>query len=105
MLPETGPIKKCTTFLATFTKESRSLPIMTNIILDKGSTIVRTTIICIGSVTPRTQLDVFADIFLNLNAKYPSEFGQWLRVLTIPQFPTPLVTDVDKNVFMRVIMR
>lgn len=48
MLPENGPIKKCSLFIATFTKESRSNPTMTNTVLERGEEIVKVVLMCIG---------------------------------------------------------
>lgn len=105
MLPETGPIKKCSMFLATFVKESRSQANMTNTVLEKGEEMVRVVLLCIGGITPRTQIDVFAEIFIGLNAKYPSEFSVWLKALAIPNFPTTLVTEQEKTIFMKAVLR
>lgn len=104
-LPENGPIKSGVLFLNHFIMQSRSYPIMTTTILEKGEDIIRTTLVCIGAITPRTQVDVFADILLSLNKKYPSEFIVWMKMLQQTNFPTSLVTQNDKEMFAKAVIK
>lgn len=104
-LPETGPVKKTTMFMASFVKESRNNVHMTNAILEKGEEIIKTILLCVAGFTPRNNIDVFADIFIALNSKYPSEFVVWMKLLETPNFPTPYIHENDKLNFMRGIIR
>ncbi|XP_055905627.1 importin-13 [Eupeodes corollae] len=104
-LPENGPIRTSVQFLSHFILQSRNYPNMTQAVLDAGENIIRTVIMCVGCVTPRAQVDKFADIFLSVNKKYPSELVAWMKVLHTPNFPTPLVNDTEKSAFITQIIR
>lgn len=78
---------------------------MTNTILFKGEEIVRTVIFCISGITPRVNVDVFGDIFIALNSKYPSEFVVWMKILEAPGFPTHYIGHEEKITFMKLIIR
>lgn len=66
---------------------------------------VQTTLLCIAVYSQRTQIDVFADVFVALNKKYPAELIAWLKVLEVNEFPTPAISAVEKNHFMKAIIR
>ena len=85
MLPETGALKKSASFIATFVKESRNHINMTNTILIKGEEIVRTVLLCISGITPRVNVDVFGDVMIAFNAKYPSEFIVSMKIFEAPR--------------------
>lgn len=104
-LPETGALKKSALFLATFIKESRTHPHMTNIILMKGEEIIKTCMLCIAGLTPRVNVDVFGDIFISLNSKYPAEFPVWMKVLETAGFPTAFMPHEEKMNFKKNIIK
>lgn len=104
-LPETGALKKSTSFVATFVKESRNHVNMTNTILFKGEEIIKTVIFCIAGITPRVNVDVFGDVFIALNSKYPSEFVVWMKCLETPGFPTAYIANEEKLNFMKLIIK
>lgn len=104
-LPETGSIKKSASFIATFVKESRNHLNMTNTILMRGDEIVKTVLLCIAGAIPRINVDVFADVFITLNTKYPSEFIVWMKILETPSFPTTYINHDEKVNFMKSIIR
>lgn len=104
-LPETGALKKSALFLATFIKESRTHPHMTNVILMKGEEIVKTVMLCIAGLTPRVNVDVFGDIFIALNSKYPAEFPVWMKVLETTGFPTAFIPHEEKMNFKKNIIK
>ncbi|KAG5682378.1 hypothetical protein PVAND_011734 [Polypedilum vanderplanki] len=104
-LPETGAIKKSASFIATFVKESRNHINMTNTVLLKGEDIIKTSLMCIAGAIPRVNVDVFGDIFISLNTKYPSEFIIWMKILETPNFPTTYINPEEKINFMRSIIR
>lgn len=105
-LPENGPIRTSVQFLSHFIMQSRNYPEMTQAVLAAGEDILRTAILCVGCVTPRQQVDKFADVILAINKKYPSELVSWLKVvLQVQSFPTPLVDDAEKQRFMTQIIR
>lgn len=58
-----------------------------------------------GGTALRTQVEIFADIFLALNFRYPAEFIQWMKLLEVPNFPTAYVSATDKEQFMRKIIK
>ncbi|XP_055593351.1 importin-13 [Uranotaenia lowii] len=105
MLPETGPIKKSVQFLSVFIKESRNHPLMMNSVVGQAENILRTTFLCLGGYTPRAHVDVFADILLSLNCKYPSDFPRWIRILEKPNFPTFFVSPADKELFVKKVLK
>jgi hypothetical protein len=104
-LPETGAIKKSASFLATFVKESRNHLNMTNAVLMKGEEIVKIVVLCISGITPRVNVDVFGDVFIALNSKYPSEFIVWMKILEAPNFPTTYINHNEKVNFMKSIIK
>lgn len=104
-LPECGPIRTSVQFLTNFISQSRKYPSMTQIIYERGEEIIKTAVLCVGFVSPRQQVDKFADIFLSINKKYPAELASWIKVLATPMFPTELVDESDKSKFMQQIIR
>lgn len=104
-LPETGPVKRTTMFLSSFVKVSRNHPQMTSTILEKGEDIIRTTLLCIAGFTPRPNVDVFGEVFISLNSKYPLEFVAWMKMLEIPNFPTHFISAEDKSIFMKSVIK
>lgn len=104
-LPESGPIRCSVQFLTNFITQSRKYPTMTQTIYESGENIIKTVILCVGFITPRQQVDKFADIFLAINKKYPAELASWIKVLATPMFPTELVDENDKTKFMQQVIR
>lgn len=104
-LPENGPCKYSTQFLSHFVLQSRNYMNMTSIVLENGDQLINTTIMCIASLTPRAQVEIFGDIFLSINKKYPSEFIAWLKILQMPNYPSTLVSEADKNAFMNALIK
>lgn len=104
-LPESGPIRTSIQFLTNFITQSRKFPSMTQTIYERGESIIKTSVLCVGFVTPRQQVDKFADIFLSINKKYPAELATWIKVLATPMFPTELVDENDKSKFMQQVIR
>lgn len=104
-LPETGALKKSASFIATFIKESRNHVNMTNTILVRGEEIIRTVLLCIAGITPRVNVDVFGDVLIAMNAKYPSEFIVWMKILEAPSFPTTYIGHEEKITFMKNIIK
>lgn len=105
-LPENGPIRTSVQFLSHFVMQSRNYPQMTQAVLAAGEEILRTAIVCIACLTPRQQVEKFADIFLAINKKYPAEMAVWLKhIIHVPNFPTTLVDDSEKSRFVTQILR
>lgn len=92
-------------FLQHFIIQSRNYPNATASILKNGEELVQTTLLCIAVFAPRTHVEVYADIFVALNKKYPAEMVAWLKMLEIPEFPVPRITAEDKSQFMKSIIR
>lgn len=78
---------------------------MTSSVLEKGEDIIRTTLMCIGGFTPRPNVDVFGDVFISMNSKYPLEFVVWMKMLEIPNFPTHFIGAEDKSIFMKSVIK
>lgn len=78
---------------------------MTNAVLMKGEEIVKIVVLCISGITPRVNVDVFGDVFIALNSKYPSEFIVWMKILEAPNFPTTYINPNEKVNFMKSIIR
>lgn len=105
ILPETATAKHAVLFLSHFILQSRQYPILTNSVLKKGEEIIQATLLCIGIYTLQTHVDVYADIFLSLNKKYPAELVAWMKVLEVTDFPTTCVTNQEKEQFMKHILK
>lgn len=105
VLPETSVAKHAVMFLQHFIIQSRAFRNATNAILKNGEEMIQTTLMCIAVYSQRTHVEVFADIFVALNKKYPAELITWLKVLEINEFPTTTVTAVEKDRFMKAIIR
>lgn len=78
---------------------------MTSTILLKGEDIVKTSLLCVAGLIPRVNVDVFGDIFIALNSKYPLEFIVWMKILETPSFPTAYVNQEEKIIFMKAIIK
>lgn len=104
-LPEMCAVKNGISFLSHFISQSRNYPNMTSTVLERGLDIVQRTINCIGIITPRSQVDIFAEIFIALNKKYPAELVTWMKILESDGFPTHAVTEADRLQFMKLIIR
>lgn len=92
-------------FLQHFILQSRAFPNATSAVLKKGEELIQTTLLCIGVYSQRTHVDVFADIFVALNKKYPAELIAWIKILEVNEFPTPSVSAEEKERFMKSIIR
>ncbi|XP_037040753.1 importin-13 [Bradysia coprophila] len=104
-LPETGPRGHGVAFITHFIMQSRTYNNIYTTVLQKGSDILRTVIMCIGAITPRTHVDTFASIFVALNKNFPSEYIVWMQVLEIPQYPTNLISDKEKEHFAKALIK
>ncbi|XP_054731579.1 importin-13 isoform X2 [Anastrepha obliqua] len=105
-LPENGPIRTSVQFISHFVLQSRNYARMTQAVLNSGEEILRTAVLCVGCITPRQQVEKFADIFMAINKKYPAELVAWLKaVMYLPGFPTQLVDADEKAKFAGLIIR
>lgn len=73
--------------------------------MDRGQEIVKTALICVAVRTPRTHVEAFADIFMALNKKYVTETAAWMKILEVPDFPAPGISETDKEQFLKAILR
>lgn len=105
VLPETAVAKHSVMFLQHFIIQSRAFRNATNAILKNGEELIQTTLMCIAVYSQRTHVDVFADIFVALNKKYPAEMITWLKCLEVNEFPTNTVSAAEKERFMKAIIR
>lgn len=104
-MPENGPVKQSILFLTHFVMQSRNFPPMTRAVLDQGDRIISIMVTCVAIVAPRTQVELFADVFLAVNKKYPAEFVVWMKVLQVADYPTPEVSPANKKVFMDALIK
>ncbi|EDV91246.1 importin-13 [Drosophila grimshawi] len=105
-LPENGPIRNSIQFVTHFIMQSRNHAHMTDVVLATGEQILQTAMICVGYMTPRQQVDKFADVFLAMNKKYPAEMAVWLRnVMAVPNFPTELISETEKLRYISLIIK
>lgn len=104
-MPENGPVKQSTLFLTHFILQSRNHPKMTQTILELGERVVSASVMCVAVIAPRQQVELFADIFLAFNKKYPAEFVMWMKVLQLPEFPTPETNPAHKKAFMDAVIK
>lgn len=92
-------------FLQHFIIQSRAFRRATNAVLKNGEELIQTTLLCIAIYSQRTCVEIFADIFVALNKKYPAELIAWLKILEVNEFPTTTISAVEKNRFMKAIIR
>lgn len=105
VLPETGVSKHAVIFLQHFIIQSRAFRRATNAILKIGEELIQTTLLCIAVYSQRTNVEIFADVFVALNKKYPAEMVAWLKVLEVNEFPTTTISATEKDRFMKAIIR
>lgn len=104
-LPETGPRGYGVAFITHFIMQSRTYNNIYSTVIQKGPDILRTVIMCIGAITPRTHVDTFASIFVALNKNFPAEYIIWMQVLEMPQYPTHLISDKEKEHFAKALIK
>lgn len=104
-MPENGPVKQSTLFLTHFILQSRNHPKMTQTILELGERVVSASVMCVAVIAPRQQVELFADIFLAFNKKYPAEFVMWMKVLQLSDFPTTEIDQAHKKAFMDAVIK
>lgn len=104
-MPENGPVKCSVLFLAHFVLQSRNIEQLTATILVHGEEIVTTSLMCIAALTPRAQVEQFADLLLSLNKKYPTEYVSWLKILLMPSYPATSIKLEDKTMFMNALIK
>uniref|UniRef100_A0A0A9XGA6 Importin-13 n=3 Tax=Lygus hesperus TaxID=30085 RepID=A0A0A9XGA6_LYGHE len=105
-LSESGTVKSAGTMLCTLISQSRDHPALVIIVQTHGEHLVHTLLRCIGSESPRCELDSFADIFLMLNKKYCDNLARWLNtILAHPNFPTEKATSAAKMKFTKDVLR
>lgn len=105
VLPESAVAKNAVMFLQYFILQSRMYARAMNVMLAKGEELLHTTLLAIGIYAQRAHIEIFADIILMLNKKYPTEFATWIKMLEVENFPTQLIPLADKQRFMRSILR
>ena len=71
-----------------------------------GQDLITRLLACIGGLSPRSNVDLFADILLALNRHFISKVAQWLQYsLEKEGFPSQFVTSVQKDNFKKTIIR
>ncbi|XP_034486188.1 importin-13 [Drosophila innubila] len=105
-LPENGPIRAGIQFVTHFVMQSRNHLHMAEVVMANGEQIMHTAMVCVGYMTPRQQVEKFADLFLAINKKYPAEMVVWLKnVMSVPNFPTELISDAEKARYVSLIIK
>lgn len=105
VIPEVAVVKHAVMFLQHFILQSRLNQRTMDVILGRGEQMLHTTLMSIGVFAPRAHLDVYSDIIIMLNKKFPTEFATWIKMLEVDNFPTPAIAIADKQQFMRAILR
>lgn len=104
-MPEITVSKHSIMFLQNFITQSRVYARAVNAILVKGEQLVHTTLMVIGVYAQRNNVELYADILLALNKKYPNEFCTWMKMLDTEGFPSPSVGLAEKQNFARAMIR
>ncbi|XP_020815162.1 importin-13-like isoform X2 [Drosophila serrata] len=105
-LPESGAIRNSIQFLTHFVMQSRNHAHITEVVLATGEQTLYTAMMCVGYLTPRSQVDKFADILLAMNKMYPAEMAVWMKsLMATPNFPTQLITDSEKARYTALIVK
>ncbi|XP_068155353.1 importin-13 [Drosophila tropicalis] len=105
-LPESGAIRTSIQFITNFVMQSRNHSHITEVVLTSGEQILHTALLCVGYLTPRSQVDKFADIFLALNKKYPAEMAVWMKsLMSVANFPTQLISPAEKTRYVSLIVK
>lgn len=104
-MPEPSTLKHAITFIVHFVTQSRAYANTTLAMRECGSFLVRTVLDCVGLLTPRTHIELFADILLVVSKKYADDFVVWMKLLESPDYPSALITNAEKEVFMKTIIK
>lgn len=79
---------------------------VTEMLSQFGQDLVFRVLVCIGGVTPRTNLDIFADILMALNRHFITNAASWLKdALNQEGFPTKAVSHSEKLNFQKMLLR
>ena len=71
-----------------------------------GKEILMTTLHCIGVTAPRSLLDNFSDVIFAFNKNLLGQTNAWMKeLLIIPNFPTAIPSDKDKELFQKAVAR
>lgn len=107
-MPELGPAKYSSTFLANFITVSSDSQHLASIVNSMGETVFRQTILQIGGAesSNRTFVDYYVDILLAFNKKYFDNLCGWLNGLVAENgFPTDKISRDQKEHYSRQILR
>ena len=105
VLAEISTVKNALTFLNHFILQSRNFSNLTASVLLKGAEIIKVTLMNIGFRTPRTHIEIYGDIFIAFNKKYPAELVTWMKILEVQKFPTQIISANEKEQFAKLIIK
>ena len=103
---ETPTVKAATNFCTTYIGAAAVGNQGTEMLDLFGQDLTTRLLACIGGLSPRSNVDLFADILLALNRHFISKVAQWLQYsLEKEGFPSQFVTSVQKDNFKKTIIR
>lgn len=71
-----------------------------------GQDLITRVLACIGGLSPRSNVDLFADILLAFNRHFITKVAQWLQHSIVKEgFPSQFVTNAQKDNFKKTIIR
>lgn len=104
-LNEVQTLKVCSSFLVNFIAQSRDTA-QANIIQTYGESLVSVILIQLGFSASRHSVEAFSDLLLALNKKYCDNLSRWLNtLLALDNFPSPRITRLQKEHFIRLVLR
>ncbi|XP_047351104.1 importin-13 [Vespa velutina] len=101
LLPETGTVKAAACFL---THAIMQTPHLQDFIRPIGRELVFVILRCVGGEVPRNNLEPHAEVLLSLNKMCAAWMLEWLRV-SLESQSGPAASDVDKEIFIRNVLR
>ena len=105
-MQETPVIKSTCFFLSTYIGNAGVYELSKTGSLHCGKEILMTTLHCIGVTAPRSLLDNFSDVIFAFNKNLLGQTNAWMKeLLIIPNFPTAIPSDKDKELFQKAVAR
>lgn len=104
-LNENPTLKACSSFLVNFIAQSRDSA-EADVIQSYGENLVSVVLIQLGISATRHAIEAFSDLLLALNKKYCDNLSRWLNtLLAVDNFPSPKISRVQKEQFIRTVLR
>lgn len=104
-MSEQTTVKHAVMFVVHYITQSSQNEVTATTVRHCGNSLVRMVMDCIGVLTPRAHVELFADILLALSKKYANEFRVWMKLLDQSDYPSPLITVTEKQLFVTTIVK